>query len=309
MFSFGLRAQPGAPITGRSSEVGQHQQVAGIDRRPESHHAAARPLHCARGDVLTVGDGGFAGQNDQVDLGGDGLHPRCEGNLACLLFQRNKIHLRQAAAQRREPQPQGVLKAAHHPFAGLGRAGKEQGDAPRRERGELQQTGRCGAARRLDNRLRRQGVGQDLQRGHHLARLDDGMGAQRGQRHAVAVVESAQGGDIDAQQAAFAGQQVAAAGRRAGVLQQAAAGSEQGARDAQRRLIFVDVARLKLGDVDGFAAERAQPGDIGAGQGRPLAQRAPPVGRGHVVDENFAQGVLQGNGSILHGVFILGCER
>ena len=47
-FSLGLRAQPGAPITGRPRALADQQQVAGIDRHAEMLDARRRRLRPPR---------------------------------------------------------------------------------------------------------------------------------------------------------------------------------------------------------------------------------------------------------------------
>ena len=64
-FSFGLRAQPGAPITGRPPARADHQQIAGIDRHAEMLDAAADRFQRRRDDVAAVGDGRSAEHDDE----------------------------------------------------------------------------------------------------------------------------------------------------------------------------------------------------------------------------------------------------
>ena len=68
-FSFGLRAQPGAPSTGRPCGVADHQQIAGIDRHAEMLDAAADGFERRRDDVAAVGDRGGAEHDGQLGAG------------------------------------------------------------------------------------------------------------------------------------------------------------------------------------------------------------------------------------------------
>ena len=64
-FSFGLRAQPGAPSTGCPRGIADQQQIAGIDRHAEMLDPAADCFERRRNDVAPVGDRGGAEHDDE----------------------------------------------------------------------------------------------------------------------------------------------------------------------------------------------------------------------------------------------------
>ena len=65
-FSFGERAQPGAPSTGRPRASAEQQQIARIDRHAEMLDPSADRLDRGRDDIAPVGDGGRAEHDDEL---------------------------------------------------------------------------------------------------------------------------------------------------------------------------------------------------------------------------------------------------
>ena len=79
-FSFGLRAQPGAPRTGLPPSAAEEQQIAGIDRHAEMLDPAADRLDRGWNDVAPVGDRRGAEDDDHVGaIVAGGLQRRRQG--------------------------------------------------------------------------------------------------------------------------------------------------------------------------------------------------------------------------------------
>ena len=67
-FSLGLRAQPGAPITGFPPSLSKNQQIAGIDRHAGTQHLAAGLPDGGRNDVVEIAERRRAEDDDHVAL-------------------------------------------------------------------------------------------------------------------------------------------------------------------------------------------------------------------------------------------------
>ena len=114
-FSFGLRAQPGAPITGTIADLAEHQQIAGIDRHADLINVAAREPNRRGNDVVGVGDSRRAKDDNHFELI-RALGNRCRDSFGSM---RHALLLHQVA--RRQPQSRLEIMArlVHH--AGLQR--------------------------------------------------------------------------------------------------------------------------------------------------------------------------------------------
>ena len=71
-FSLGLRAQPGAPMTGFPPSLAENQQVAGIDRHADADNLAAGLPDGGRNDIVEIAQRRRAEDDDHVAVRGQG---------------------------------------------------------------------------------------------------------------------------------------------------------------------------------------------------------------------------------------------
>ena len=137
-FSFGLRAQPGAPIAGAPSSVAEDEQVARIDRHAEARRPPAGGADRGGHDVVAVDH--RRGAEDDQELGASRLSAgERGGNRAGVVGDRGPRESRgarlgrsRASRSRRVLSITDALSARQH--------GRDQPDAERAERRDAERS-------------------------------------------------------------------------------------------------------------------------------------------------------------------------
>ncbi len=165
-FSLGERQQPGRPSTGALAELGEQQQVAGIDRHAEMLDLAARRLDRRRQRRLAVGDRRGAGDQQQIAA----ARPDPLGERRDLVGAARFAD--QAPADRGDPLGGDRDGLVEHRF--LERPAAGSGSAPRRAAGrarpdQRRRLGARSARQRSSDRARRR-ERDDLDGRDHLPR-------------------------------------------------------------------------------------------------------------------------------------------
>ncbi len=285
-------AQPGAQHR-LAAKLARQQQVAGIDRHAEMDDLAAGFLDAGGYDVVTIDDRRGAG--DQEDIATLAFQI-LQGGRDLAGVMRDAALADQCAAERRQPPGRRCHGLGQNLVARAGQPRLHKAGAHRLERRDRDQwlVGRLRDLDRARDGAARRGIGNDLDRGHHLARLDPGIGRQgRDRDRFVELVQRVDALVIDNGQARFERVVIAAAGEGRGDLD-ALAG--QRLRHRSRGLVLVHVVGIETGGDHARHAGRLQPGDIGLRQHTALGEvdavGAPTVrqdGAGGLVDGRVAE--------------------
>ena len=264
----------------RLAEAREEQQVAGVHRHAEVVDGPARLHHGGRHHVPPVDDGRRAGDEDDVAAAPVKLAHRVR-HLGAAVSAADLGGKR--PVEPGKPCGDGTCGRIEHALAHPRQPGLDQADRARLERRETQH--RPALFRDLDAALdhgARRGEGDHLDRRHHLACLDQGVGRDGAESHGlVEKIEPVHPRIVDHGEAVRFGKDVAAAGE--GIAEGEPRPADR-ACDGLGGLVLAHVLGLQTGAGDGRDLRFQQHLDILGREHAPLLEGA--AGQAHAVSED-----------------------